>query len=137
MGLKIAGEIQGARALLSGGGAATNVSAFLNHSGTTFSATKHFCLPRAGSIVGLSCQAEAYSFSSAGTVTIDVLINAVVVYSITLTISAAGAVENYGTQTRGTDVFVAGDNLAIQVTWGTYVGYLRNFLWIVELQFDT
>jgi len=119
--LNVAGELQGARIILPAGFAGDRDDFATDACGHIMSAVKGYVFSRSGSFIGLSGWISVTAIATTGTnVTLEVKKNGLNIFTIALgTISSTGTTEFSGTQARGIDTFVAGDNLTLNVNFGT------------------
>ena len=139
--IQLTGEMMGQRSVFMAGLATTSDTseARFTIGGAVISATRPgFAMMRPGSIVGISFAGEVTAVPLSGTILITAYKNSSAVFSVTsATISATGDVTVQGTQARGTDTFVAGDALQLQMNFLTMDGTIIHCTIAVEVVFDT
>ena len=133
----IDGEIEGDKLLLEFGHATRTTSQWLKVGGQiTSSTTIGYAMPRAGSIVSVSCMFYVYSHSDTGTLRADIYHEGVVDYATgNESIAADGTYSVQIDQARGVDTFAAGDIISCQAVkvGGTFT--YHPFV-VVEVVFD-
>ena len=106
--------------------------------GITMSSNLGYVMHRAGSIVGAGARFQCTSFSSTDTWSVDVLVNNSSVFKPTgVYVDDTGYYSTYGTQARGTDIFIA--NQLIQVKMNATTGSratIDNVIGYFEVVFD-
>jgi hypothetical protein len=142
-------EMQGARMLLTYNRTSLSPSLslgnYLGAAAMLFTTTTGYCMPRAGSIVGMGVNFACSAFTTTGTATAQVRLNDVVQLSAATTITAIGtAVSKYITTARGAKTFTAGQLIAGYLNFDTgggagttFAGTLLPVSMAVDIQFDT
>ena len=138
--LDVKGESKGSRVILMGGTSAnySGGERFMKVGNVTFTTSIGMVMPRAGSIVGMSCMVNVgfISIGFSGDFDYKCYKNGSVVFEKSTTISGTGFLKDFTTQARGETTFVAGDVISL-----SGVGNVRyrvdDTIICVELQFDT
>jgi hypothetical protein len=93
-------------------------------------------MERAGSIVGISAAIQSVGIGTEGTITAEVRLNGVLVFSVTGTVSG-GSLQMNATQARGIDTFNANDNLQAYINYGTHTVSNTNSIVAVRVVYDS
>jgi len=133
-------ELKGSRVLVDAGETGNySGSRYLDmNNGTQMSANNGYCMPRAGSVVGVSISVQCSVLTQAGDVTIHVYKNGVSAFSATQSVNAVADWNWSATQARGTDTFAVDDVITLYVEVDVaFIGTLHDTGALAELQFDT
>jgi len=133
--LNVEGEIGGSRMYLhfQDSTARTSDTSMKNGS-VTCNSNEGIVMNRSGSIVGIGFSFEATAYSVTGTHDVEIRKNNTIVYTGSVSVNATGFYEITDTQVRGTDTFVAGDQICARSNWnaGTYtVDDIQGYIEIV------
>ena len=137
----VGGELQGSRAVISFGAMninLTNSSGYFLNGSTLGGVETSMTMPRAGSIVGYSVMANAWSHASTMSLKFDFRKNNSDIFSSSsVTASTATMLVAYGTFARNANTFAAGDRLQAYVD----ITAPGNVSWVLipalEVQFNT
>lgn len=134
--VNIPNELLGARIMI-GAGIQENGGFLKVSGGVVFTATKGYCLPRAGSVVGLTYQLTCTTGGLGKSADVEVRINNINVFSSNAEFGSGSAeYKGVSTQSRNLDTFISGDLLSVHITLNGGAVIEKVFT-LVELQFDT
>ena len=100
-------------------------------------ATTGYVMHRPGSIIGIGYHFGVTAETTPGTVDGEVLVDGVLGKKVTLTTSGVATYSGSDTFTRGEATFAAGDILAANNNFQTFVGTFRRTIFSVQVVFDT
>jgi len=138
----IGGELKGGRMLIHGGEGASITSAAMPKylralNAMIMTATRCYCMPRDGSIVGVSATFNEDVHTTNGRISVCVYKNGNNVFQANYNSLGTGDHKLYGTQSRNIGTFIEGDLVALAVERGSWEGTTNDWQALCELQLDT
>lgn len=133
----VQGELAGCRSHLQFHRYTQNADGYLGLYANYATANHSWLMMRAGSITGLSVCANVSSETGAGNIIYHVYKNGVSVLSVTIATAGVAVYEQYTTQARGTDTFVAGDQISVYCDLSTFSGTIAPAWVLVEVVTDS